>query len=51
MCTTTELSDEDNWNEAIEIVEEVLRKTDDFKQLVGGRAQLNFVASVVIATK
>ncbi|KAJ8069782.1 hypothetical protein OCU04_000198 [Sclerotinia nivalis] len=44
-------SDEDNWDEAIEVVKKVLRKTDGFKPLDGGRAQLKFVANVAIATK
>ncbi|PQE06882.1 S-adenosyl-L-methionine-dependent methyltransferase protein [Rutstroemia sp. NJR-2017a BVV2] len=44
-------SDEDNWDKAIEIIKDVLRKTDGFKLLDGGRAQLKFIANVAIATK
>jgi len=44
-------SDEDNWDKAIEIIKDVLRKTDGFKPLDGGRAQLKFIANVAIATK
>jgi SAM-dependent methyltransferase len=44
-------SDEDNWDKAIEIIKDVLRKMDGFKPLDGGRAKLKFIANVAIATK
>jgi hypothetical protein len=44
-------SDEEKWNEVIEIIKTELRKTDGFKELEGGRLQLKFVANIAIATK
>jgi ubiquinone/menaquinone biosynthesis C-methylase UbiE len=44
-------SDEENWDQAIDVIKEELRKTEEFKALDGGRAQLKFVANIAIATK
>lgn len=44
-------SDEDNWDRAIEVVKEELKKTDGYQALDGGRAKLKFVANIAIATK
>ena len=44
-------SDEQNWDRAIAIVLEELRKTDGFRELDGGRLELKFVANIAIATK
>jgi hypothetical protein len=44
-------SDEDKWDEAVEIVKDELRKTDGFEELDGGRMKLKFVANIAVATK
>ena len=44
-------SDEENWDKAVEVIKEELKKTDGFKALDGGRAQLKFVANIAVATK
>lgn len=44
-------SDEENWDEAVGVVMDELRKTDGFEPLDGGRIQLRFVANIVIARK
>jgi ubiquinone/menaquinone biosynthesis C-methylase UbiE len=44
-------SDEERWNEAVEIVKAELRKTDGFQELDDGRLKLKFVANVAVATK
>ncbi|KAJ4292409.1 hypothetical protein N0V90_009071 [Kalmusia sp. IMI 367209] len=44
-------SDEEKWDEAIEIIKSELRKTDGCNEIEGGRLQLKFVAHVAIATK
>ena len=44
-------SDEENWDKAIDVIKEELKMTEGFKALDGGRAQLKFVANIVIATK
>ncbi|TVY22559.1 Methyltransferase [Lachnellula hyalina] len=44
-------SDEANWDKAINVVKEELAKTDGYKAIDGGRAQLKFVANIAIATK
>jgi SAM-dependent methyltransferase len=45
------LSDEENWDKAIEIVKKELAKTEGYKILKGGKAQLEFIANIAIATK
>lgn len=44
-------SDEENWDKAIDVIKEEIKKTEGFKSLEGGTAQLKFVANVVTATK
>jgi ubiquinone/menaquinone biosynthesis C-methylase UbiE len=44
-------SDEENWDKAIEIVKTELVKTEGFKHLEGGKAQLEFIANIAMATK
>jgi ubiquinone/menaquinone biosynthesis C-methylase UbiE len=44
-------SDEETWDQAIEIVKDELRKTEGYEGLDGGRAKLKFVANIGIATK
>jgi len=44
-------SDENNWDEAIEIIKTELSKTDGYKELDGGKLKLKFVANVAVATK
>jgi SAM-dependent methyltransferase len=44
-------ADEENWDQAIEIVKKELAKTEGFKHLDGGKAQLEFIANIGIATK
>jgi len=44
-------SDEDKWDEAVDIVKAELRKTDGCEELEGGRLKLKFVAHIVVATK
>ena len=44
-------SDEESWDKAIEVIKEELSKTEGFKALDGGTAQLKFVANIAIATK
>jgi len=44
-------SDEDRWDEAIDIIKRELRKSDECKELEGGRLQLKFVANIAIAIK
>jgi hypothetical protein len=43
--------DEVRWDEAIGIVKEELGKSDGYKELARGRAQLKFVANVAVASK
>ncbi|OIW26549.1 S-adenosyl-L-methionine-dependent methyltransferase [Coniochaeta ligniaria NRRL 30616] len=44
-------SDEENWDRAVEIVKEQLRKTEGYKEIDGGKLQLKFIANIVIAMK
>jgi len=44
-------SDEENWDKAIEVIKEELKKTDGFEALNDGKAKLKFVANIAIATK
>lgn len=44
-------SDEENWDQAIDVIKDELKETEGFKALDGGRAQLKFVANIAIATK
>jgi hypothetical protein len=44
-------SDEEKWDEAIEISKVELAKTEGFKLLEGGKVQLEFIANIAIATK
>ncbi|KAF2649717.1 S-adenosyl-L-methionine-dependent methyltransferase [Lophiostoma macrostomum CBS 122681] len=44
-------SDEEKWDEAIEIVKSGLKKTEGYEELPDGKLQLKFVANVVLATK
>ncbi|KAI6083498.1 S-adenosyl-L-methionine-dependent methyltransferase [Hypoxylon rubiginosum] len=44
-------SDEENWDGAIEVIKQELRKTDGFQQLADGTCKLKFVANIVVATK
>lgn len=44
-------SDEENWDRAVDVVKEELKKTKGFKMLDGGKAQIRFVANVCVATK
>ncbi|KAI1178638.1 S-adenosyl-L-methionine-dependent methyltransferase [Nemania sp. FL0916] len=43
--------DERNWDRAIGIIKREVRRTEGFKELPGGRAQLGFVANVAVARK
>lgn len=44
-------SDEENWDKAIEVVKQEVRKSEGYEELPGGRNRLRFVANIVIATK
>ena len=44
-------SDEENWDKAIEVIKDELKKTDGFEALSDGKAKLKFVANIAIATK
>ncbi|KAI0516911.1 S-adenosyl-L-methionine-dependent methyltransferase [Xylaria bambusicola] len=44
-------SDEENWDNAINVVKQELRKTEGYQQLPGGKNLLKFVANVAVATK
>ncbi|KAI1744686.1 S-adenosyl-L-methionine-dependent methyltransferase [Xylaria scruposa] len=44
-------SDEENWDNAIDVVKQELRKTEGYQQLPGGKNLLKFVANVAVATK
>jgi ubiquinone/menaquinone biosynthesis C-methylase UbiE len=44
-------SDEERWDEAIEIIVAELRKTDGYQQLPGDKLRLKFIAHVAVATK
>lgn len=44
-------SDEERWDEAIDIVKKELRKSQGTRLLDGGKMQLRFVANIAIATK
>lgn len=44
-------SDEERWDEAIEIIVAELRKTDGYQQLEGDKLRLKFIAHVAVATK
>lgn len=44
-------SDEENWDKAVGIVKEELKKTNGYQALDGGKIKLKFVANIAIATK
>lgn len=44
-------SDEERWDEAIEIIKDELRKSDGFTELDDGKMILKFVANIAVATK
>lgn len=44
-------SDEETWDEAIEIIKRELRKADGYAELPGGKSQTKFIANIAIATK
>ncbi|KAI0401580.1 S-adenosyl-L-methionine-dependent methyltransferase [Xylaria palmicola] len=44
-------SDEENWDKAIEIVKQEVRKTEGYQALPGDRNLLKFVANIAVATK
>ncbi|XXH04312.1 hypothetical protein Hte_010726 [Hypoxylon texense] len=44
-------SDEENWDMAIDIIKQELKKTDGYKELPGGRSLLKFIANIAVATK
>ncbi|KAK8044773.1 hypothetical protein PG993_004797 [Apiospora rasikravindrae] len=44
-------SDEENWDKAIDVIKEELKKTEGYKELDGGRLQLQFVANIAVAKK
>ncbi|KAK8119949.1 S-adenosyl-L-methionine-dependent methyltransferase [Apiospora kogelbergensis] len=44
-------SDEDNWDKAIQVIKDELKKTEGYKEIEGGRLQLQFVANIVVAKK
>jgi hypothetical protein len=44
-------SDEANWDTAVDVVREELRKTDEYKALDRGKIHLKSVANIAIATK
>ena len=44
-------SDEENWDRAVDIVVEELKKTVGFEPVEGGKARLRFVANIAVATK
>jgi len=44
-------SDEERWDEAIEIIVTELRKTKGFEELADGKARLRFVANIATAVK
>ena len=44
-------SDEENWDEAVNIIKQEVRKTSGYKELEGGKSLLKFVANIAIATK
>ncbi|KAK8877037.1 S-adenosyl-L-methionine-dependent methyltransferase [Apiospora arundinis] len=44
-------SDEENWDKAIDIIKEELKKTKDYKEIEGNRLQLQFVANIAVAKK
>ncbi|KAK7752082.1 hypothetical protein SLS62_006048 [Diatrype stigma] len=44
-------SDEETWDEAINIVKRELRKTDGYAELPGGSSQIKFIANIAIAAR
>ncbi|KAI1379734.1 S-adenosyl-L-methionine-dependent methyltransferase [Hypoxylon crocopeplum] len=44
-------SDEENWDEAVEVIKRELKKTDGYTELPGGKSQLQFIANIAVATK
>lgn len=44
-------SDEENWDKAIEIIKQELRKTEGFQELDDGRVKLRFRGNIAIAKK
>ncbi|KAI0206215.1 S-adenosyl-L-methionine-dependent methyltransferase [Astrocystis sublimbata] len=44
-------SDEENWDGAIEVVKQEVRKSEGYEELAGNKSVLRFVANIAIATK
>ncbi|KAI1363540.1 S-adenosyl-L-methionine-dependent methyltransferase [Xylaria arbuscula] len=44
-------SDEENWEKAIEVVKQEVRKTEGYQEVPGNKGILRFVANIAIATK
>ncbi|KAI0455765.1 S-adenosyl-L-methionine-dependent methyltransferase [Xylaria acuta] len=44
-------SDEENWDKAIEVVKQEVRKTEGYQEVPGNKGILKFVANIAIATK
>ncbi|KAI1426425.1 S-adenosyl-L-methionine-dependent methyltransferase [Xylaria sp. FL1777] len=44
-------SDEENWDRAVEVVKQEVRKTEGYQELPDGRTLLKFVANIAVATK
>lgn len=44
-------SDEENWQQAIDIIKEELLQTDGFELMEDGRVRLKSVANIAVASK